>query len=309
MKSIALSAAAIVLFLFALVPPAAGATLPYVFTYIDYPNAINTIFGGINNEGEAVGNYGKTDSGGGFMEKNGTFQGFKCPSADATMPLAINNNGRVTGWWTDPKKGTFHGFVMDGKGFKAADFNVNINYPKATRTYPCGINDTDVIVGWYEVQGKEVRYHGFIYNPAGKVPYTSFDYSRNSVWTSLNGVNNNGDMVGRYSEGNNVYAFVRTGGVRTKISYPSKTWGTFPKAINNHGDIAGHIYHYDTTSGNLQYRGFVYSKGKWTVLDAPKASPGNTFVTGINDSGEVCGYYQTGSGSAAEYHGFTAIPQ
>ena len=73
-------------------------------------------------------------------------------------------------------------------------------------------------------------------------------------------------------------------------------------AINNAGEIIGN---YGDANGN--YYGFVYSisSGTYTTVSDPLAvqggSSGNggTTVTGINDSGEVVGYYNSGSGDSA----------
>ena len=73
-------------------------------------------------------------------------------------------------------------------------------------------------------------------------------------------------------------------------------------AINNAGEIIGN---YGDANGN--YYGFVYSisSGTYTTVSDPLAvqggSSGNggTTVTGINDSGEVVGSYNSGSGDSA----------
>jgi hypothetical protein len=50
--------------------------------------------------------------------------------------------------------------------------------------------------------------------------------------------------------------------------------------------------------------GFLYSGGTYTTLNDPLATNG-TDVTGINDAGEIVGYYFDISGA---YHGFLADP-
>jgi hypothetical protein len=49
--------------------------------------------------------------------------------------------------------------------------------------------------------------------------------------------------------------------------------------------------------------GFVYSDGTYSTIDVPDSI--DTFVTGINASGEVRGYYYTNSTT----YGFIATPQ
>jgi hypothetical protein len=50
--------------------------------------------------------------------------------------------------------------------------------------------------------------------------------------------------------------------------------------------------------------GFVLSRGQYTTLDDPDGI-GATYAEGINDSGQVAGFYFDSNGLA---HGFTATP-
>jgi hypothetical protein len=57
--------------------------------------------------------------------------------------------------------------------------------------------------------------------------------------------------------------------------------------LNNRGDLAGFLTDY---SQGGKIRGFVRTReGDITIFDAPDAS--GTFVTAINDGGEVAGYF------------------
>jgi hypothetical protein len=60
-----------------------------------------------------------------------------------------------------------------------------------------------------------------------------------------------------------------------------------------------------TTSGGIH--GFLKSGGSYTTIDYPLAK--FTFVTGINNAGEIVGWYDEGSEQGyASYHGFLAAP-
>jgi hypothetical protein len=78
--------------------------------------------------------------------------------------------------------------------------------------------------------------------------------------------------------------------------------GTFPSSINDEGVIAGSVI--DT---NFVYDGFLRSPdGRFTIFQAPGAdttvgSYHGTVSNGINDAGEVTGYYTDASGYV---HGF-----
>jgi uncharacterized membrane protein len=66
---------------------------------------------------------------------------------------AISSTGKIVGSYA---------FVAErGHGFLLADGNITrINFPKATRTVPSGINDHDQVVGFY-VDSSGVN-HGFM---------------------------------------------------------------------------------------------------------------------------------------------------
>jgi hypothetical protein len=50
------------------------------------------------------------------------------------------------------------------------------------------------------------------------------------------------------------------------------------------------------------YHGLLYKNGIWTTFDFPGAT--NTYLFGIDGSGNLVGYYQDNTGS----HGFLATP-
>ena len=57
--------------------------------------------------------------------------------------------------------------------------------------------------------------------------------------------------------------------------------------------------HYGSVSGA---HGFLYEAGVFTMLDVPGAN--NTTPSGINDDGQIVGYYSVGFGSEFRQHGF-----
>ena len=76
--------------------------------------------------------------------------------------------------------------------------------------------------------------------------------------------------------------------------------------INDHGIAVG--YYGDSTTSQ---HGFLYNTntGKYTFLDDPNAAFNNgvevTQITGINNSGEITGFYSDANGV---FHGFVATP-
>src|SRR5208282_449555 len=76
--------------------------------------------------------------------------------------------------------------------------------------------------------------------------------------------------------------------------------------INDSGAVVG--YYGDSTTSQ---HGFLYDSltGQYTFLDDPAAQFNNgveiTQITGINDSGEISGFYSDANGV---FHGFVATP-
>jgi probable HAF family extracellular repeat protein/VCBS repeat-containing protein len=118
--------------------------------------------------------------------------------------------------------------------------------------------------------------------------------------TSPTAINNEGQIIGEYVDGNGVRQnFLDTNGNFSLLPVPA--WPSVESAyvfgINDLGQVVGH---YNDWSG-LRHA-FIESNGNLTELNDPLSLstayggtwPGQytTFVTGINDAGEVVGYYR-----------------
>ena len=115
---------------------------------------------------------------------------------------------------------------------------------------------------------------------------------------SASGINDNGDIVGYYKDGN-CHGFLYDGSTYTTIDDPNANGNTKASGINNNRDIVGYF-----TDSNYSSHGFLYHNGTYTTLDDPNASEGfyyGTEATGINDSGDIVGSYKDSNGNC---HGF-----
>lgn len=132
----------------------------------------------------------------------------------------------------------------------------------------------------------------------GKFTITTFDVPPIADQTSLSvdQANSAGEIVGyQTNTGGNTQGFLRlANGTFETISEPNNNTSLFPYtnaySINTKGEIAGTYYN---TTTDL-YTGFVYLNGKYasySVAGLPSGS--DTYVYGINDYGETCGFYQT----------------
>ena len=129
-----------------------------------------------------------------------------------------------------------------------------------------------------------------------------------SIATSVMQVNGGGEAVGTYRDPNIFdHVFVYENGTYTTLDVPgsSGTGGAPNAGINAAGVIAGNYY-------NGSEHGFTYANGTFATIDVPGAT--DTYVTGINNSGQLTGYYlgATGGGSSGAFiyfnGNFTTIP-
>lgn len=147
---------------------------------------------GLNNAGIAVGFY--TNGAGvnfGFElnHSTGKFTPITPPGASNVTASAIDSGGDIVGFYLSGS--TTIGFIKVGSSYSTFE------YPKSTTTMPFGINDHRNVVGAY-VDSKG-NTHGFLLKqPVKNAMWTSIDDPHGVGTTFINGINNNGDMVGFY---------------------------------------------------------------------------------------------------------------
>jgi probable HAF family extracellular repeat protein len=174
-----------------------------------------------------------------------------------------------------------------------------IDVPEATATYANG-NSTHEIVGEFDdedAEGKVIT-HGFVLD---KGTFTQVDHPDADGYTSVNGINANGDRAGIYTKDGREYGYFWSKGVFTPLDPPGSI---FSRALflNAKGQVVGF-----SRRSNLEPRhGFVWYKGVFTPIDATGAGPGGTRAVGINDHGEVVGYYADAAPNPMDrrFHGF-----
>jgi probable HAF family extracellular repeat protein len=128
--------------------------------------------------------------------------------AVATQASNITDNDDICGFWTD-NSGNNHGFYgrLGGEFFT---FNVKIKGVTAASTSPFGCNSKGEIVGSFTDKGGNV--HGFIYANGQFFQYDAPGSSQTVAFgvqgTFINGVNDEGDFLGFFSDGTKVNGFV-----------------------------------------------------------------------------------------------------
>jgi hypothetical protein len=208
-----------------------------IFTDQPYANQPNnfldpTTFTGINDQDEIVGVAQIGAANGGFLLPQG-YANYSTGGTVSGQPVAIN----------DPNAGS----------------------GASQGTLPSGINDVGTIVGSY-VDSNGIE-HGFIDNGGNfttlDVPASLGGAATNAVATLVSGINNAGEVVGSYGDGQNgaIYGFVyetegSDAGTYYTFSFPSSNY-TVAGAINDLGEIVGHSVDY--IDGSYQTNGFTAS--------------------------------------------------
>jgi hypothetical protein len=151
---------------------------------------------GINNPGVAVGFYNDAQGNSHAFQVNqatGVFTAIRIPGDVSTQATGINNLGDIVGFGTDAA-GVTTSWLRHNGHLTAYQF------PGGTDTQAFGINDHDEIVGTY-LDGAGVE-HGFtLKSPLGPVSHWRTIDDPNGVGsTVVNGVSNNGDLVGFYTD-------------------------------------------------------------------------------------------------------------
>ncbi len=220
------------------------------FTNENYPNSAQTQVTGINNEGKTVGFYITTANKNiGFQFQNGVYGAVGFPGELFNQLLGQNDHSQAAGYYSSNLAGSNPdvGYIYDESGavFEAfripnssggvqatginntdevcgffidsasvphgwleilGDFIV-LNYPDSTGTMALGLNNTGQVVGTYtDASGNT---HGFVYHISSK-SWQSIDDPDGVGTTIVNGINDNGVLVGFFGTSPVNTAFVAT---------------------------------------------------------------------------------------------------
>jgi probable HAF family extracellular repeat protein len=134
----------------------------------------------------------------------------------------------------------------------------------------------------------------YVYTYAANAGFTAFSVP-GSTSTYAYGINNNGQIVGSYSNDSNCFpcGFLYQNTTSTTITYPGAAW-TNASDINDSGEVVG--YYNDALGAT---HGFTEVNGTFTSIDYPGAL--TTFVGGLNNLGDVVGTYADSNDNS---HGF-----
>ena len=143
-----------------------------------------------------------------------------------------------------------------------------------------GINTNGQVVGQSNPSGHAFLYSGGVMTDLSTPPGGIMNYSALAI-------NNNGQVTGT---GHNSHPYLYSGGVWTDLGYPPgcsmAQLGGGINEINDNGQIVA-----TTWNGSSSYHACLNSGGVWTDLGTIGTW---CFALGINNSGQIFGYYGTG---------------
>jgi uncharacterized membrane protein len=168
------------------------------FHTIRVPGAAQTQAYAINNRGEIVGDYTQPDDTiHGYVWRNGRFTTIDGPDGTGATLTDINDRGQILGVYST-RPGTLSGFLLERGRY------TTIDHPDAPYTIPLGINTRGHIVGstFDALEGATTEAHGFLLRRGADGPFTPIDIPGAIVGTNATGINDHGQIVGRYGNPN-----------------------------------------------------------------------------------------------------------
>ena len=284
---------------------------------------------GINNEGLIAGFYGSGNPGhpnqGFLLTPSSTFTAMDFPrssqnAAVQTQLTGLNDKGIVVGYFYNTNLG-----VPSDNQFAFFEKNgvfTEVNNPNTPGLFGnpapqpgsgilienqlIGVNDHNIAVGFYnDVSGNS---HGYTYDiHTGKFSANIDDPNALSGGSTVTAaINNKGTIVGFYTDtgptsavGAVIHGFLDKNGVFTTVDAPGAV-ETELLGINDHGIAVG----FDIDANGVTH-GVIYNTktGTFIILDDPNAV-GSTVFNGINDKGDIVGFYSDGTNT----HGLLATP-
>lgn len=270
-------------------PPAPAS---YTFSTIDFPGATSTFLWGINNNAQIVGQ--QRDSSGilhSLLTDTHSFSTFDPPGfASTSFPgtsfaSGINDTGEIAGGVKNNDNAGQQAYIKNGDAFSL------YNHPDADPSRGTefeGINNAGVRVGSFTDNTDTP--HGII-----QIGNTTNLLEDNpnvpaNTGTFIFDINNLGQMVGGYFDPvrDVQHGFFTDGNVFSTIDFPGSAV-TWLNGINDLGQMVG-AYFDDAAQ---VFHGFITDGKVFSVVDFPEV-PGQrpgTFLTGIDNSGRIAGYY------------------
>jgi len=270
----------------------------YSFTTIQSPGDPGSPFTqllGINNNLVIAGYHNFFNNQGFTLNLPRQFTTENYPNSMMTQVIGINNSNTTSGFYVD-QNGVTHGFYHTSNGTFT-----NVDYPDTAFNQLLSQNDLQQAAGYYSLSPDNTTPDfPYVYDEVGGV--FEVIYIPGAVGgAQATGINNSQQKCGFFIDSNMVnHGWLLNGGVFVQLDAPGSTF-TQALGLNNTGSVVG-----DYMDGAGLTHGFVYtiSNGQFVTIDNPNGV-GTTIVNGINDAGDLVGFY----GTAPINSGFLARPQ
>src|SRR2546430_5086723 len=173
------------------------------FTNYVVPDSTLTVVLGVNNVADFAGSNIPSSTGiqGAFLNIGGTVTEFTVTDATATLAYQLNANNQSCGYYIDSSGVTTHGFWRDSDGTIHAPIDPvgstsTILFGNTVlRHNPRRRHDLNSMVGRYTDAAGAT--HGILFDPVHG--FVVYDFP-GATFTSLNGINERGVVVGRYTD-------------------------------------------------------------------------------------------------------------
>ena len=248
------------------------------YSVVSAPALFSPVPFGINNLGQIVGSDGEI----GFLYQNGNSTLISPTNNFSTRPVGINDSGLIVGNELFPGSPGFQVFIDHAGSF------TTLTLPFSALA--TGINNAGEVVGSFG--HSDFTTEAFLYANGS---YSTFN-APGATSTNFYGISNSGQIVGEYfnNSGEHVFVLNPTSGILTPINVPCGTTsgGVGVTGINNGDEIVGNC-----KVGNGVYSGrefgfeYNYMSGQFTPIFFPLSYTKYSLVTGINDNGQVVGFY------------------
>jgi hypothetical protein len=214
-------------------------------------------------------------------------------NGSATVSYAVANNQSSSGGPLGlSDAGGISYSYFNGTAFVGEVYSIPLStvttfsYPGQSETYATGSSPSGLVAG-----DSAVSSGGFVWH--GGSSFTTITYPGSHGQIYLDGVNNQGDVVGQSNCCDAGVSFIDENGVYTTITVPGETTSDIQAYnLNNYDVVVGAAYN---AQGHED--GFIWQNGLGSVLDYPGAT--DTILYGINSAGKIVGEADFGNNSNA----------
>jgi probable HAF family extracellular repeat protein len=217
-----------------------------------------------------------------FARADYAFTTVDVPGATFTSLTGINDSGQMIGFYV--AAGIRYDFLLSDGTY------TTLYGPNGTGAFANGINNAGQIVGYYF--GADGLVHGFLRDSDGT--YTTLDFPGfDSLDTEAYGINDSGQIVGQYYGGGRIHGFLRDSYGRYTRFDAQGAFYTMLTGINHAGVLLGNTIDDDGGNG-----AFYFDSSFEPIIPVPGSA---TYAFGINDVGDIVGFYGQPDGSSHGY--------